>query len=334
MKNILLPLTLIILFYCCKKEDSIEIDIPENNFKNGVYVRIDPRMELLATVQHFTAWADDHHTYLNFDYVNKVENNFSSVSQHSAIIKCQDLIDNGFTYDAPVNYMFFHNNPPDLTLLTPYSSYLTGRAKGEENLVDFAEKLRDFSSSTDFMSFCEENRKFYDQVLTIVFNTLGDDDYTDLLEDYYGEQKYCYNIIPSLLFDGGAYGIRVDFPEGQHVYHVLGPTGLNNGIPTFGNEENFKHLLLHEFSHSFVNPVTEKYIDEVNKSAFRLDADRIPDRDHRNRHSYSLVQGDLNQIRVDELIRDRIPLKSLDHRIPRLRIKRNFEDSIFSRLRP
>jgi hypothetical protein len=267
MKKVFLPLTLIILFLSCEKDEPIIINIPDDYYKNGVYIMIDPRMELLAVVQHFTTWAEDHHTNLNFNYVNEVENYFSSASQHPAIKKCQELINKGFTYDAPVNFMLFHNYPPELTRLAPYSGYLKGRAQGESHLNDFAEKLRDFSVATDFMSFYDSHKTFYDKMLTLVFNSLGNTNYIELIEDYYGVTKYKYIIVPTSLFDRGAYGPRVDLPEGQYVYNVPGPISLYDGIPTFGKESDFKHTLLHEFSHSFVNPVTEKNIDQVNQSS-------------------------------------------------------------------
>ena len=54
MKKIILLFTLMLLLLNCKKGGPIIIDIPVDNFKNGIYITIDPRMELLAVVQHFT----------------------------------------------------------------------------------------------------------------------------------------------------------------------------------------------------------------------------------------------------------------------------------------
>jgi len=116
--------------------------------------------------------------------------------------------------------MLFHDYPPELTRLAPYSDYLTGRASGVGNLNEFAESLRDFSLSTDFTGFYGDHKTFYDKVLTLVFNSPGGNNYVEILEDYYGETKYKYVIVPTLPFDGGAYGPRVDLPEGQYVYHV------------------------------------------------------------------------------------------------------------------
>lgn len=267
MKNQGIILIFFLLTLSCEKNKEITINIPDNYFKNGVFVSVDPRLELLAVAQHFTSWADDHHTNLDFNYPDEVESYFSLFSNHAAITKCQELRNIGFTYDAPVNYILFHDNPPDLTRLVPYSDYLIGRSAGEENLNDFTDKLKTFSLETDFMSFYDDHRIFYDKMLTLIFNVLGDKNYIDLIEQYYGESKYRYTIIPVPLFDGGAYGVRVDLPEGQYVYHVMGPTGLKSNVPTFGSESGFKHLLLHEFSHSFVNHVTDIYINDINKSS-------------------------------------------------------------------
>ncbi len=267
MKKLLLLFILTIILLGCKKDDTIIIDIPDDYYKNGVYVTVDPRMELLSVVQHFTTWAGEHHTKLDFNYIDDVDSYFSSFANHSAVTKCEEMLNKGFTYDAPVNYILFHDYPPSLTLLSPYSDYLIGRASGVGNLNAFAEDLRDFALSSDFMSFYEDHKTFYDKVLTLVFNSLGDNNYIDLLEEYYGATKYKYIIVPTLLFDGGAYGPRVDLAEGQYVYHVPGPTGIKNGIPTFGSESDFKQILLHEFSHSFVNPVTEDNLNEINKSS-------------------------------------------------------------------
>ncbi|MEG0352217.1 MAG: DUF4932 domain-containing protein [Cellulosilyticaceae bacterium] len=38
-------------------------------------------------------------------------------------------------------------------------------------------------------------------------------------------------------------------------------------IPIFGDEQSFKSLVLHEFDHSFINPLTQKYSEEINTYA-------------------------------------------------------------------
>lgn len=266
MRKVIFLITIIVLQQGCKKDDPIVIDIPDDYYKNGVYITIDPRIELLAVVQHFTTWADKHHTNMNFGYVNEAEDYFSSFSQDPAVEKCQDLIDLGFSYDAPVTFMLYHNYPPEFNRLLPYTDYLSGRAAGETNLNDFAGKLREFYQSSGFVDFYNDHKTFYDKTATLIFNTLGDNNYVDIMEDYYGETKHKYIIIPVPIFTSEGYGPKIDFPEGQYVYSIIGASGLRDDIPTFGNESYFKHIVLHEFGHSFVNPVTAEYINEIYQS--------------------------------------------------------------------
>lgn len=258
----------IILFtlFGCKKEEDIKTDIPENYYKNGIYVNVDSRMELLAVVQHFTTWAIEHHTTSRFTYIDDINRYFLSFQDHPAIKFSQSLTNNGFIFDAPPTYIMYLSEPPDLTQLVPFSDYLKDRAQGEQNLIDFTEKLRDFAAITKFDSFFTSHRNFYDKMLTVIFKTLGDNNYVNLIESFYGATKYKYVIIPTPLFSSSGYGFSINPGEGEIVYSVLGSKGAKNNIPDFGDMSDYRYLILHEFSHSFVNPVTAKYINEINSS--------------------------------------------------------------------
>lgn len=271
MKRVTYFTITLLLLFGCEKDDDIIISIPDDYYKNGVYVNVDSRMELLAIVQHFTTWADIRHTKYNFNYLDEIESYFSPFANNPAVIASQELTNIGFTYDAPPTYILFHNEPPELTQLTNYSDYLLNRARGEQNLIAFTEKLKDFSVKSDFVEFFNSHRNFYDKMLTVIFNNLGDTDYVSILEDYYGEEKYRYVIIATPLFHAGGYGPKIDYGEGQVVYDIIGPASVEDNIPTYGDESHFKHLLLHEFSHSFVNQITERYTYQINQSQVLFD---------------------------------------------------------------
>jgi hypothetical protein len=95
---------------------------------------------------------------------------------------------------------------------------------------------------------------------------IGDNNYIDELESYYGMKQNSYNIILSALYSGG-YGPSVKTPGGGYdIYNIDGPIATDNDIPLFGDKDGFKQLAWHEFGHSFVNPLTERYQNEVSKS--------------------------------------------------------------------
>ncbi|MBA4407650.1 hypothetical protein C0389_10275 [bacterium] len=259
-------------FSCSNKEDivdSIPID-SEDDYAlaspPGVNIKVDPRVELLAVVQHFTTWADTRHAKFDFGYKHDIDNYFSKYSGHSAVQTSQSLTNSGFTYDAPVAFVLYHSNPPEFAQTTPYSDYLITRAGGEANLKNFADKLRAFATETGFMKFFLSRQKFYNHIQNVFIKTIGDTNYIKYLEDYYGEKKHSYNIIPTPLFHSGGYGTQVQNSDLIDIYNIPGPNSYANGELSFGDKNSILYILLHEFSHSFVNPVTEKNSTLINNS--------------------------------------------------------------------
>jgi hypothetical protein len=257
---------------CSKKEGITDIPVDavdDYSLANppGLNVKVDPRIELLAMVQHFTTWANTRHTKFDIGYKHDIDNYFASFSNHPAVQKSQYLTNNNFAYDAPVTLVLFHGNPPEFEQTTSYPKDLIMRAGGESVLKDFADKLRAFAKETNFMKFYNDHQKFYNRLQNNTIKTIGDTNYTKLLEDYYGEIKHSYNILPTPLFHTGGYGPQVQTPEGLDVFSVDGPLSYSLGELSFGNKEYLLYILLHEFSHSFVNPVTTKYSAQINNSA-------------------------------------------------------------------
>ena len=269
---ILAVLTIISFLIGCSKDnivDTIPVDQEEDYAlpnPQGLNLKVDPRIELLAVVQHFTTWADQRHTKFDIGYKHDIDNYFSNFSNHPAVQKSQALTNSSFNYDAPVAFVLYHSNPPEFIQTTPYSDYLISRAGGESVLKDFADKLRAFAKETDFMKFFNNKQKFYNYIQNDMIRTIGDTNYTKLLEDYFGERKHSYNILPAPLFHTGGYGPQVENTEGMDIYNVAGPMAYSSGTLSFGNKEYLLYILLHEFSHSFVNPVTTKYFAQINNS--------------------------------------------------------------------
>lgn len=251
----------------CSSED--ESTAPEQG--GALTVAVDARIELLAVVQHFTPWAAVRHTRYDFSYLDDVDQYFGAHSTHAATVVSQQLIDSGFSYDAPPTFVLHLGPPPELEPLSPYSDYLVTRAGGAAPLDEFAQTLRDFARDTDFAGFFVGHLGLYAQIKQTITSTIGDTDYVSLLEDYYGERKHSYNITPAPLFHAGGYGPQIAGPAGWDVYDVAGPLGVEADVPHFGDEAYFEYILLHEFSHSFVNPITDWHRSAIAASSSLFD---------------------------------------------------------------
>ena len=228
-------------------------------------ITVDPRMELLAVVQHFTTWAPGGHIKSKTTYKEDIDNYFKPFRNHPAISCVETLINAGFTHDAPVAFILYHSDPPNLGQKTSYSDYLINRAHGEENLIELADALRDFARKTDFVQFYQTNKPLYDTHIVEVESLLKEKGYVQALEDFYGESRNSYSVILPPLFSG-AYGITIETEDGYDICGVIGPCSLKGKRITFACLSYLESMMLHEWSHSFVNPLVDKNYDIFKKS--------------------------------------------------------------------
>ncbi|SHF17396.1 protein of unknown function [Caldanaerobius fijiensis DSM 17918] len=233
-------------------------------------ITIDPRMELLAIVQYFSKYADRFYGLVTRErdiYTDRVMDYFQQYKNHAIINLFDDMSLNGFNFDAPPASILYLSNPPLLKEKFPFDEYVIRRAGGREKLENFIDLLRDFSEKTQFISFFEDNNNqiFYKQVISSVMQKINNLDYISILEDYYGYGKGSYNIILVPLFSNGNYGHQIKDNEGQeHIYAILNASHVEDRI----TKELLINLLWHEFSHSYINPITEenwKQVSQYNK---------------------------------------------------------------------
>jgi hypothetical protein len=168
----------------------------------------------------------------------------------------------GFSYDAPVEFMLHLSQSPELKLNIPFSEYLIQRAGNAENLEEYRKSIKEFSKNANFGKFWNKNIPFYNQILDMTVKEMSRTDWIQVLEEYYNETQKSYNIIISPAFMGG-YGPHISDSDGKKMIYACIPTDdIIDGIPYLNNNGMF-HYVWHEFSHSFVNPLTEKYADRV-----------------------------------------------------------------------
>jgi len=237
----------------------------ERTSENRFSITVDPRMELLAVVQHFSSWAPGGHIKSKTTYKDDIDHYFEGFKDHPAIACVESLVSAGFTHDAPVAFMLYHGDPPELVQKNPYSDYLIGRAKGEKNLIELADALRDFARKTDFMQFYQAHKALYDTHVAEVESLLSGKDYVQVLEAFYGESRNSYGVILPPLFAGG-YGITIESEREYDIYGVIGPCSLRGKRVTFACLDYLESIMLHEWSHSFVNPLVDQNFDRFKES--------------------------------------------------------------------
>jgi len=231
-------------------------------------VEVNPNIELLSIVLSMTSWGRQFppvRVLLGYKYQDEIEQWFSKFKNHPAVTIAQQLTDAGFNGYAPVDFILHFGPPPKMERLCPYDDYLVGRARGASILDSFADALRGFAEASRFMDFYDSHADLYNSILS-TYQELDMRTLVYTLERFWGDEKRGYQIIVGAsMSPGRGYGLSVQTDKGDICYCVCGASS-----PLYSTASLYS-LGLHEFSHSFVNPMVAQYKQEVNRLTYLLD---------------------------------------------------------------
>lgn len=225
----------------------------EKDHQDNIEFGVDSRVELLTVVQlmadYFLITKND------FKYRKDALAYFDSFKNHPAVLMTKKLRKLGFSYDAPINLMTHLSPPPELKQVAPFSTYVIRRAKGEQNLVEYVEQLRDFAKKSKFMDFFNSNTPYYKKITSVLHSSLGKYNFVNNFASYWGESTSQLFLYFAPLNAGSNFAAwSQDSTEG---YSVISCSGCMNSETTLLSSSSMQ-LLWHEFAHTVVNPITSK----------------------------------------------------------------------------
>ncbi|WP_266364362.1 DUF4932 domain-containing protein [Tellurirhabdus rosea] len=127
----------------------------------------------------------------------------------------------------------------------------------------FFGQLNQLYTEVRFADYLRQNGPIYAQAVAEVKRNLPPAGFTKALEQYYGGHKHSYNLIlnPYFKSDWGM-GWEVSGPAGTDVYNITAPFVKANVSATgqvettgFDDRAGVRRLSVHEFGHTFVNPL-------------------------------------------------------------------------------
>lgn len=237
---------------------------PVDRSSDSVRVVIDPRIELMGVVQLLSDYMLT--TQYEFTYKHDVRVYFTRYQDHPAVTMFREMSQAEFNFDAVPKAMLALSNPPELESRTPFSDYAIRRAGGEDRLNEFVDALRDFARQSRFETFFAAHQGTFEQVVDGTRSAV--ENAVDVLRAYSGMEIAGSTVVVGMLLHHGGFSATVEHQTGEtDVFAVIGPVGSKEGLPTFGTEANIAGIAWHEFSHTYINPLTEAYADEVAKYA-------------------------------------------------------------------
>ncbi len=248
--------------------NSINLCAQEKIPTDRITVKVDPRIELLSVVMYLSDYTGFNGTPIltryEFPYKQEAVKYFSRYRNHPAIKLFDKMSAEGFWYGQPPEAILSYSDPPELKQIRPVSAFIVERAGGRERLDMFVGLLSDFAHDTDFMTFFHAHEAQYNAILTDYNSIMGNHDYVHDLEKFYGYPQHSYRIIVAPFFHPGGFGPRIIYEEGKYdIYNLCGPWGYTNGRFNFGDENEFRRIVWHEFSHSYINHLTDRYIHRL-----------------------------------------------------------------------
>lgn len=272
IKNIVIFILSIVFtfnIYGCSKnntKDKSQNTLVESVKVSGTCnVSVDFKVELLGIVQYL---ADDPNIIKDSKkiyskntqkYNEDIFKYFNDYNDEPAVKLYKKIMKEGFAYDCPPRTMLFVDNNLKLLSDPRLPEDIINRSGGEEKIQEFLDLLENFRIKTDFDNFYNIHKEYYSNLVNSVKNRIDKIKCIEELVNYYGYKQNSFNIILQPLSIGG-YGGWTELPDGTlDVYDFM-------VIPN--DDQEFSNLIIHEFSHSYINPLTEKNIDVVNKYSY------------------------------------------------------------------
>jgi hypothetical protein len=259
-------------------QNSFSFQEEVSEVKNQITVIISPQVELISIVQTISKYP----TVLGFlmakdssEYKSDIIAHFSPYKDHPVIHMFDRLsMQPGMlNFMAPSSIMLHTDRSLALREDIEIDEFVINRAGGRDSLDVFLDLLRDFAIQSSFNEFYNEHRDFYLKIVKSTMQNLGPINYISEIESFYGKTQKSYNIVLVSLYGGVGFGNSLLCSDDQReLYNTMGPQMVLNNSPFFGDENYLKYMIRHEYSHPFVNPLTEKHWDYIKDYSNKFDS--------------------------------------------------------------
>jgi hypothetical protein len=271
-KHILMLSMLLLLTYpAYSDEQNIRIDPSGNHgyvltpemamMSQKCKISVSPKLEALGVVQYL---ADDpvilkkNYDESNTRYAADIEEYFSSYKEEPVVRLYKKMRDDGFKFGRIPELTLRMDSAFNLKEDVPdFDDYLRTIGGDKTTLTVFLYLLSDFCFKTNFNLFFDNHREYYKNIISFTKNKVDKLGFIEKLISYYGYEQNSYNIVLYPLSVGG-FATRLKAENNRlDVYDFM-------CLPE--KDIKFSSLLIHEFGHSYTNPLTyDKYANELAK---------------------------------------------------------------------
>jgi hypothetical protein len=231
-----------------------------------IEVKVDPRIELFSTIFRL-AYLPEYYQNTLPEYVNDIELYFKNFKDHPAVTFARQLDTTvGMGYNAPMELAVHISDIERLQMKEtqyPIPEYHDMRWN-QASINKFLKLARDFAQESRFRNFFQNHQPLYEFTENKLKKLMKEYDVWEWLQSFFGPTSNTqFFVLIGMQNGGNNYACQVILSDGKHeVYSIPGVwmKGAQNK-PAF-NQYTINRIV-HEFSHSFINPLVFNYADEL-----------------------------------------------------------------------
>jgi hypothetical protein len=241
--------------------------------QNEPVVQVDPRVELMSLIFRLAGNPEYNQNRLT-SYIRDVEKHFRKNENHEVVQLARHLRKTrGVSFDAVMSLAVHVKDVDSMQERVP----LEPAPKSwdirwtVEDTRKFQEAARRFVKDTDFKTFIQEHDVLYGTAESRMEKILEDYGVVNWFDSFFGTKSDAsFTVFLGMMNRGACYGPRVVFPDGgEELYCVLGVWLKDRrGLPRF--DKSVLPTVVHEFCHSYVNPLVNKHAGDLEKAGQRI----------------------------------------------------------------
>ena len=251
--------------------DSESVRAPRAGAAAGFEIGVDRRVELLSVLCRL-AGVPPYAESISSPYARAVQEHFAPFAQHPAVAATRALMrEHGISYDAPVELAaYLDDSIRPMRSLDPLPPGLDPRWK-DVDLDAYLQDVRDFAAAARFDDFHRSQGDYHAAVENAIRAYLADRRVVDWFDETFGRRHNAsYRVVPGLLTGGHGFSTTAKQRDGGlDVAQIVFLEGTDERCVPRPSTRSLEYLV-HEFAHSYVNPIFEARAGEMRASALPL----------------------------------------------------------------
>jgi hypothetical protein len=256
-----------LLIHLCGCSSSLHDPIGDADW---VEIRVDPAVELFCVIHRLAGTPQYTEDELS-GYIGEIEARFGSFRKHPAVQLATELrSSHHINGSAPMALAVYLEAPPQLNprnTLVPPPGDLDVRWTADI-IPEFIAAAAKFAADTHFMEFFDSHKTYYQQSIQSLAGCLKTERMYPWFQHYFTHEPENFAIIIGMQNGYGNYGLSITRRDGcREFISIMGAGSPSwwSSIPRFSFSW-FIPTVVHEFCHSYINPLVEQHDDKLKQA--------------------------------------------------------------------